>query len=554
MDTNELPNETASKEVKQLVKDGVISLTPDVINRLRVKYNDDNVVDAIMEFFADRRKKISKVANVFMNAFEKKYRNDFYTISLSKFLKRALKYKKKYSLSDDEFDEIKRIFETRLFNSSSSLSKNTVVYPNTTLSRVIGYPITESTDPITTSNADDYPNLQEILKLYQMYRSLHSYIIIQTMTYTDLSTEAITGLFNINFHDVNRYVHPILAALFLPKISSVEERMLYANIAGIINTRYNRERIITKPDYELLYSMIVDPNDVVCDLNSPLKDVRTRAEVQVFLWNNVYNLRNGKYYEADTVNFIVNIDRCKISNSDNPDVLLLSDEGVLLRRLFAIFSFRPIVIQTQPLFGAIINNPLSLPVNVNAVTSIPYITYKLPLINTTTNYHLNQANNMVQFYMENGTYVPKVTQILYARGIIVFYVPRKSASLPINYANPQGSPLNITQLAVSTQNYQTVNRMDMDYDPSITITDRSSGVNTVFNLRSVIAIELLNNNNIVIGYNTFLYEINGRVLLYKPRVANIVTNNNLAITSVNPLEAIAVIRQLGTVFVYATSE
>jgi hypothetical protein len=295
-------------------------------------------------------------------------------------MKRCLKYKKRYELSDEEFDEIRRIFEMRLFNSNANLGTTNVVYPNTTLSRAFGYAVVESTEPIKPSNTDDYSYLQEIIRTYQVYKGIHSYVVIQTMLYQDLADEAMNGTFDRYKHDINRYVHPLLAAFFLPKIESVEERMLYANIAGIINTRYNRERIVTKPDYELFYSMVVDPADTVCDNSSPMRDIKSRAEVQVQLWNNVYNLRNGKYYDATSLDFVAYIDKCKVSNVDNPDVLYLSDEGVILRRLFAVFSFRPIIVSTQPVFGMVTNNPFNLPVNPSVITSIPYITYKIPQI------------------------------------------------------------------------------------------------------------------------------------------------------------------------------
>ncbi len=561
MDTNEIHNETALKEVKQLIKDGIVNLTPDIVNRLRVKYSDDSVVDAIMEFFADRRKKISKVAKVFMDAFEKKYRDDFYTISLSKFMKRALKYKNKYKLSDDQFDEVKRIFETRIFNSSGSLATRAVVYPNTSLSRVLGYPITESNDAIIPTNPDDYAYLQDILKLYQMFRSVHSYVVIQTMTYQDLSTEATTGKFQLNYHDVNRFVHPVLAAFFLPKINVLEERMLYANIAGVINSRFNKERIITKPDAELLDALIKDPNDSVCDINTPMKDIKSRVEVQAQLWNNVYNLRNGKYYEANSMDFLTYIDKCKISSYDNPDILYLSDEGVILRRLFSIFSFRPIIIQTQPIFGVIINNPLNLPVNNNVITSIPYITYKLPQTPIAgAVYQLSQATNMIQPYMENGIMVPKATQILYARGVIVFHVPRKSASLPVNYANPITTTLNISQLSLSPVNYQSINRIPMQYDDVLPITDATNNKKDYL-LRSVVAIETLNNTSVVVGQETYLFKYSqfgqtvSDIFLYKPRTGNLAANMGTAIfDNVNGIQAKDAIQEFGTIFVYVNND
>ena len=113
MDTNVLALDTVIKEVQQLINEGRNS--QEILNIARNKYGDDSVVDSIMEHFAERRQKAVKVATIFLNAFERKYKNDFQSMSLSKFMKRALKYKKRYELSDDEFDEIRRMFEMRCF-------------------------------------------------------------------------------------------------------------------------------------------------------------------------------------------------------------------------------------------------------------------------------------------------------------------------------------------------------------------------------------------------------------------------------------------------------
>lgn len=564
MDTNELHNETAIKEVQQLLKNGTVDLNPEIINRLRAKYSDDSVVDSVMEYFTDRRSKIIKVASIFMEAFERKYKNDFHTMSLSKFMKRCLKYKKRYELSDEEFDEIRRIFEMRLFNSNANIGTTNVVYPNTTLSRAFGYAVVESTEPIKPANTDDYSYLQEIIRTYQVYKGIHSYVVIQTMLYQDLAEEAMNGTFDRTKHDVNRYVHPLLAAFFLPKIESIEERMLYANIAGIINTRYNRERIVTKPDFELFYSMVVDPADTICDNSSPMRDIKSRAEVQVQLWNNVYNLRNGKYYDATSLDFVAYIDKCKVSNVDNPDVLYLSDEGVILRRLFAVFSFRPIIVSTQPVFGMVTNNPLNLPVNPAVITSIPYITYKLPQIAVQgQTYSLSDANNQIQFYMENGNFVPKATQILDCRGPIVFYVPRRSIALPINFANPQLSPFGFASLDVSTRHYHNINGIEIDYDQTMNLNVHITNTQKTYYLRSAVVLEKWQNSNVVLGHMAYLFkyarDTDNKIIsatpidtsVYVPRKANLVNSRNFPIFVAGDLQAKTAISTCGTVFVYA---
>ncbi len=563
---NEVNNETAIKEVQHLLKNGIVDLSPDMVNKLRSKYTDDNVVDAIMETFSERRKKIVNVASIFMDAFQRKYKNEFYSMSLSKFMKRALKYKSKYNLSNDELEEAKKIFEMRIFNSNDGHGVANVVYPNTNLSRVLGYPVTESIDNIKTSNTDDFAYLQNILKLYQLFRSLHSYIVIQTMTYTDIQDEALSGTFSRDRHNINVYVHPVIVALFLPKIKNLEERMLYANIAGIINTRYNSQRIVTKPDYELFYSMVIDPADTICDNISPMRDLESRVQVQIQLWNNVYNLRNGKFYDASSIEFMSYIDKCRISTVDNPDLVYLSDEGVILRRLFSIFSFRPILVQTIPVMGVITTNPLNLPVNMQSITAIPYITYKLPQIPIATkNYSLNDAISQVQYYMENGTFIPKMTQLMDCNGPMVFYVPRRYTALPLSIQAPQISSFNMSNYKNSTRDYQNMLSTAIEFDYPMEITSYGSTNKVQYYLRSAVAYDVHVNSTIILGHIAILVQysrdgsdqiIHGspsKIHIYTPRQANLQGSYNSPFRELEETAVIDLISKQGTIFVYATN-
>ena len=95
-DQNELNIKTVLNEVEHLLKEG--KNNQEILKYARDKYTDDNIVDAIMENFASRKKKSEQVATVFMDAFQRKYSNDFFTMSLSKFMKRAIKYKQRYEL------------------------------------------------------------------------------------------------------------------------------------------------------------------------------------------------------------------------------------------------------------------------------------------------------------------------------------------------------------------------------------------------------------------------------------------------------------------------
>jgi hypothetical protein len=504
-----ITDENVIREVKKLLADG--KSTEEILNFIRFKHSEESVVNSIMEYLTKYRKKINKVASIFLNAFERKFKNTFYEMSLSKFMSKILKYKEKYHLTPEEFQEVVRLFEEKIYNSDRVNMKNSSIYPNTNLSRALGFPVMENTSSINISNDNDYSHLQDIIRLYSMYRTKHSNLVIQTMIYKDLADEAMNCHFDKTKNDINVYIHPVLAALFLPKISSIEERMLYANIAGIVNAKHNRERIITKPDYELFYSLIVDPTDIVCDAVSPIKDLKARVEVQIQLWDSVYNLRNGKYYDSQSINFLAYMDKCRISNADNPDMLYLSDEGVILRRLFAIFAFRPLVVRVDPVYQNLFNaNPLNLRSQpVSTITTLPYITYKLPHVAAEdSKYALEDANNQVQFYFENESFIPKMTRILdYGRGPIIFHVPRRFINLPIALSNPSMVPFSYTSLNKTTMMHNQVNivKVMFNYELSISSNTIYSETNK-FYLRSAICYNRLPDQNIIYGHKTYLFK------------------------------------------------
>lgn len=528
---NEVDSTAAKNEVQALMKDGITELSPDIISRLRSKYPDENVIDSITEFFIERKKKINKVANIFMDAFQRKYTNDFNGMSMSKFMKKALKYKTTYNLSNDEFDEIKRVFERRLYNSPNGSTVVDKWLPDTNISRVLGHPVVETMDGIKPANTDDYSYLQEIIKLYQLFRSLHSYVVLQSMSYNEILTsnpETINGIYDTKRHNKYIHVHPVIAALFLPKIKELEERMLYASIANIVNIRYNRQQILTKPDFELFYAMVVDPADAVCDNISPLRDLKNRTEVQIQLWNNVFNLRSGRAYEATSIEFMSTLDKCKVSNMDHPDLVYLSDEGVILRRLFSIFSFRPIIMQSSSIMTAISTNPLAIPPNIVSITAVPYIVLRLPLIPSGTarmqglpgtvasmdpndQPDLEKALGQIQFTMENGIFVPKMMNIFSINGPLIFYVPRKYNTLPLSI-NTSISYMMPSQYKNSMINYQQLITTPVEVNHSIDIqeygTTNTSQSKSKFILKSVVMYEQLDTNVVpttIMGHKTLIF-------------------------------------------------
>ena len=61
------------------------------------------------------------------------------------------------------------------------------------------------------------------------------------MQYTDCAIESLSGLYNRDLNRIGDHVHPVIAALFLPKFRVVDDFFLWSNIAGIVKSRYNKE-------------------------------------------------------------------------------------------------------------------------------------------------------------------------------------------------------------------------------------------------------------------------------------------------------------------------
>ena len=555
-DNNKNDLDKALAEAQELSKQGYDELNRDLINHLQRKYPDSHIVELILDQFKLKKNKLDKIARYFVKKFQEKYGSG---MAMNTILKKLLKYKKKYELSDDEFDSVKRRFEKNLYNENRE-TYNVNMTTDNNLSRVLGSPYSYSSDVLKPSSNDDFKNIQEIIKQNKLSKPLYSQIIVQTSIYDgDYDDENMRGIFSIDRHSQTNYIHPVLASLFLHRMRDVEMRMLYSNIAEIVESRYEKRPIDTEPNSRLLYYLVNDPSDIVCSTRSPLDDLRERSAVQIQLWQNVLNLRNGKYFDiTSSLDFLNVIDKCKISNFDNPDLIMLGDEGVVLRRLFNVFSYRPIVVQTYPImqFQYTINqqqlqqqqlqqqlqqqpmmlnptmqfnqysNPFNNQTINNVISTLPYITFRISS-DPSAEYNLDVSNNFTLFYVENNMFIPKTTNIIYVYGPLVFYIPRKSINVPII------QPPSVLSLPITK--YSNLKTLDNVVRPPTTITIPNQN-NITFLLKSIVSIQNINLNRqlninlgihqqpqqIISGNMTYLFKRNNRI------------NNDLNITLYSP--------------------
>jgi hypothetical protein len=476
-------------EVQKLLKKSDKKITSQDFMRLRSQYKDEDLVNKIQNAYVEKQGSITKRAKKFANLIRQKYSSSQTPFHM--LLDKAYKYKIKYSLSDAEFAEFQRIFEQELVG----LKSNDVVLPATNLMKVLGGVTLDYHGFAGKLNDTDFKYLQEIMKLHASSRSLHAQVLLQSMQYRDCDIEALTGAYNRDLHNVGEHIHPVVAALFLPKFPIVENFFLFSNIAGIVKCRYNGEPLASRPDYELFYALTTDPNDVVCDNRSPVLDLLNRAQLQTQLWNSVLHLRNGQYYNNSFKDFIGSVDMCRLNKQDSPDLVYGRFDGVILKRLLSAFSFRPTVVATTPsLINTVSINPYLMNIRPQ-VTSVPMINMRIPpKITDDSPLDLENALEQNQLFLEGGAIVPKNTSLIWSRNIVVFYVDRRAHSIKYN---DQMNAFSMNSLPAPIAGLERLNDRVVNFNTSMMIKEE------LYELRSIVFSELniLNQKpqNLVIG-------------------------------------------------------
>lgn len=473
-------------------------ITPQDFSKLRQRYDDNSLVDKIQKLFLEKHHAISKKAKKFAQLIREKYSSESYPFHI--LLEKARLYKNKYNLSEDEFNEFQRIYEQELVGVKSP----EVILPQTNMMKYLGNINIDHNGFNGALNDADSKTIQDILKLHGSSKSLHAQVFSQSLQYRDCDYEAMTGQYKRELgHRPTDSIHPVIAALFLPKINCLESHFLQSNIAAIVSSRYRKEALFTKADYELFYALINDPNDVVCDNRSAVMDLYNRAQLQNQLWNSVLRLRNGQYYGETFRDFVGAVDMCKLNRQDNPDLIYGRYDGTVLKRLLSAFSFRPTMVSTTPFYPNVSTNPYQ--VNVRpVVTSIPMINLRIPLsLNDDSAINLEDAINQDQFFLEGGAIVPRNTSLIYSRGVLIFFVDRRSQIIRFN----EMQPFNLARLPVAVAGFESLNDREVNVQSTLTVRTDS------YRLRSIVAAEINRNdvqNKIIVGSSAIVsrYEDN----------------------------------------------
>ena len=507
-------------EVQKIFRKGETGKIGTNLNKLKTKF-DQATYDKIQMRFTERHHIISKKAKKFSKLIREKY--GLQQLPFHQLLEYSKRYKEKYGLSDEEFAEFQRIYENDLIGIKSP----DVIPVSTNLMKVLGntQPQLDITGFNYKLNDSDYKVLQEILNLYNEHHATHAQVVMQSLEYTDCAIEAVGPSqardIVTAFANKRDGVHPVVAALFLPKVDTLDGHFLRSNLSRIIKNRYNNEPIQTRYDYELIDSLVNDPNDIVCDNRSILVDLRNRCNIQHTLWASVLSLRSGIYYQPYHKFLVSAIDGCRLNRQDMPDFIYNKNDSTILKRLLAAFSFRPTIVSTQPVM---VNNVSYNPYNQtqrSIVSNIPIINFNLPPeMNNDDNEPLNlqSALSQEQIIMRNNIMVQNYTNIIYSREVLFFYVNRQENIIKMSDIVPFG----IRNLPITVSGLERLNTKRITIPTELNIKD------TEYNLKSVVVsdVSTITEKNNIVGSSAIIIDRNdnnglissNRYLHYSPYV------------------------------------
>lgn len=484
-------NVSVDAEVQRLLRAGNVGNASDLLNKLRMKMNDESLVNKIQKAYVEKHTSLLKKARKFAKLVREKYGDRNYPFHI--LLEKAYVFKIKHGLSNDEYSEFQRIYEQELVGLKSP---DVYSYANNMV-RLLGPP---NSSGLGKLNDSDYKYIQEIVKLHASSQVLHSQVFLQSIQYEDSEETTFQGKFNNDIHNPLDHVHPVIAALFIPKVKSIEDTFILANMSSIVKTRYNNEPFSNVPDTKLYFDLINDPNDVVCDTRSPVIDLLNRCNIQVQLWNSVMSLRLGQYYGKGFRDFIAGVDMCRINKFDNPDLVYGRYDGTILKRLLSTFSFRPTIITTMPVaVNAFSANPYQQNIR-PVVTAVPMINVRVPVVSpgADTGINLSDAIDQSQAIIENGSMVLKQASLVYSNDVLFFYVDRRSSVIKLNDLRPY----NTYKAPHAISGFERINRGKITIPPYVQVREIK------FRLRSVVLSEVndtTSDGDIVVGSSALIF-------------------------------------------------
>jgi hypothetical protein len=494
-----------------------------ILEELKQKYRDNEIVDAIMKRYGEKLKRVKKLAEKIKERLYTKHPN----LTTKEKIDKIIQYKQKFNFDDSELEVIKNLVILNVGILGKSPEPSLSV---TEMSKALGFmPASYHMTGKLQVKKEEQEEFEAIRAIAAGTKELHQQVTLQSIVYngeTDLPYNTTFERTKINLFS---FVHPVVAALFLPKFQILDSHMLLASIAQIIEQKHLGFELKTQPEYELYWDIATDPAEVACsNKTKPFTDLLNRCNVQVKLWESVLNLRQGKFYMNDLSSFILAIDKCKASVFDAADLAYIKDEGTILRKLFAAFSLRPTIVATMPsVIGLNQETSNIASLSSQQITTLHMLTVRIPMnIHNEPVRTVNLKSSLTQqrqLYIHHRQISVRTQNVLYSREILVFYVSRRYHGFNLDKLS---RPYEIASLPVTMSVFERLQSQGVEF-PMDFQHDKQN-----FALTSLVAVDTAktyingnvdtDNNQIIIGCSAYIRHkpAQNGVYCYKPMDIN----------------------------------
>ena len=518
------------------------------------KMNEDKIEEVVNKL-TEARERVRKYARKFIDKIDQHY--VFHDVP--SIVKKAIKYADKHELTSAEKEAIISMAVRGDVNNTFN-PLNQLRY--TEMSKFMG--IESPAGQVLNIQAKDHQSLAEIVKLFEASRIIHTDIKNQLSLYRDCAVEAVTASYDRNRANLSIHIHPVIVALFLPKIDALERRMLYTNLGRVVIQRatpyINRHIPVwdnvmngeMEAEWHLTWDIVNDPNSLAYfSDDTPITNILKRFKIQIELWKNVLNLRQGRLYSLsgyDSDDGITGLLRVLTqydwSYFDSPDMVNVHDEGSVLRKLLAVFSLRPTFAQittltTRTLLANNNFNGLSR----TSFLNIPVVNVRLPTLyqpQQGVTMSLERALSQSDFFIEHKTLVPKHRSVMFTQDIIFFYANRRYQAINISKLN-----FRVSYTSIPYQSWNVgqtaINDTPLQFDYDLRVGEAVLGLRSIVTVyRPPVA------ENIVGGSSAIIIpKPKGPVrnfdenFYYNPLLANYMTESGGKYVSNNPISLIA---------------
>jgi hypothetical protein len=460
--------------------------TTQVVSIMKQQGKESKEIDAFAAKYDESRQKVAKHIRKFVQKIEQKYGH----LDIPELMKKGHKHASKNNFSDAEREAFVNLI-MRGDTEKMYLPYQELAF--TEMAKFLGY--TKHTTEVLEIKPQDTSALNKIEQLFNDNRLIHSSIKENLRVYRSCAPEAIVGKFDSTKHNLHMSIHPMIVALFLTKIDTIENRMLISNIGRMVVQRaqpflrkyHDLSNTYTVAEYNadiaLAGDIARDPNSLnYFSEESPMSNLLKRFKIQIELWRNVLSLRQGNFYSKgdysteDSITSLLRIlNTYEWTHFDSPEMYHVQDEGTVLRKLMAVFSMRPTFTQISSLIhqaGTVGYSNFGTLARTTFVNT-PICNIRLPSTSSPLggNQMMNPVNllgslQQVDYFIENKMMVPKHKQVIYSRDVIFFYINRRQQA--INFAS-MNAAFRYVALPGAVTNVSNVNKTPLAFNQTMPI-------------------------------------------------------------------------------------